>query len=122
MRPLGLLPRRRVRLPGEAAANPGRVRLDRVRLPRRAHTFLLEKRGYGPRRTRLACAQFLCRHGRFGRLSQGPLLPLPEPMVDETHGPSLAALELGRAGGPTHPRHGILERAGSGIVSEGEIA
>jgi len=47
-----------------------------------------------PITARLARAQFLLRHGRSRRLSQRPILPLPECMDEQTDGAHPAALEL----------------------------
>ncbi len=52
---------------------------------------------------RLAGAQLLFRHGGPGRLPQGPLLSVPEPVDQGPHGPRAAALELGGARGQAIP-------------------
>ena len=77
---LGLLPRRRVRRARGVAGGPRRVRVDRLRLPRRADPLL--RVGPAARRGGLAGAQLLLRHRGPRRVPEGPLLPLPEPVDD----------------------------------------
>ena len=67
-----------------AASEPRRarrVRVDGLRLPRRADAVL--RLGQAARREGLAVAQLLLRDRRPRRVPEGPLLPLPEPVDDE---------------------------------------
>ena len=61
-----------------------RVRVDRLRLHRRADAV------------RLAEPQFVVRHRRSVRFPEGPVLPVPEPVAPRADGPPAAALELAR--------------------------
>ncbi len=97
------------------AGGARRVRVDGLRLPRRADSLL--RLGQAPRREGLAGAQLLLRDRRPRRVPEGPLLPLPEPVDDGADGAPAAALELGRAGGPADPGDGVHERRGGGAAS-----
>jgi len=67
-------------------------------------------------------AQFVFRLYRPGRLPQGSLLSLPEPVDEDSDGARAAALELGRAGRPGDSGDGLHERGGSRIIPERQIA
>ena len=93
---LGLHRRDRPLGPAALALGGGRVRLDRLRLHRRADALSL------------AVAKLLLRHHRSGRLPQGPLLLLSQRLAAGAAGPPPAALELagtGRQGDPRLGRH-----------------
>ena len=92
------------------AVGGGRVRVDGLRLHRRADAL------------RLAVAKFLLRHHRSGRLPQGPLLLLSKPVAARAAGPSPAALELagtGRQGDPGLGGHELRPRR---AVSQRQVA
>ncbi len=91
--------------------------MDRIRLPRRTHAVLrLPRRPPG-----LARAQLLLRHGGSGRLPEGSVLPLPEPLVEAADGAPAAALELERAW-RGDPRDGVLECARGRAAAEWRFA
>ncbi len=109
-------PRRRLGLAARGVATHYRrarlplrdVRLDRLRLPRRAHSL------------RLARPQLLLRYRRPRRLPEGRLLALPEP-VDGPSGPApLSALELD--GRRYDRRLGLHERRRGRAVPERPVA
>ena len=83
------------------AVGRGRVRVDRLRLHRRADALSL------------AVAELLLRHYRPGRFPQGPLLLLPQRLAAGAVGPPPAPLDLagtGRQGGPRVGRHELRYR------------
>ena len=102
---LGLHPRLGVRDAGEGAAGHRRVRVDRLRLSRRADAVLRLGTDAGSRR--LARPQLVLRDRRSRRLSEGSLLPLSERVDVGADGPRAAALELGG------PREGSRSRCSS---------
>ena len=90
---LGVLPGRRVRRARGLAAGAGRVRVDGLRLPRRADPVL--RLGPAPGREGLARAQLLLRDRGPRRVPEGPVLPLPEPVDDEADGARAARTGTG---------------------------
>ena len=70
----------------------------------------------------LAQPQFLLRHRGPGRLPEGSLLPLPEPLDHQADGPPAAALELGRNGRQADPGGGLHELRRGGADPQREIA
>ena len=78
--------------------------------------------GRASERHRLAVAQLLLRHRGPGRLPQGPLLPLPEPVDQEADGARAAALELAGQGRAGHPGDGLHQRRRGRAVPERQVA
>ena len=93
-------------LSGQVPQRARRIRVDRLRLHRRADSLLRRPQR---RPDRLAVAQLLFRHGRLGRLPQGPLLPLPERVDQKAHG-SRRARQLELESGPDHPGDVLQQR------------
>ena len=90
---LGVLPGRRVRRARGLAAGARRVRVDGLRLPRRADAVL--RVGPAAGREGLARAQLLLRDRGPRRVPEGPLLPLPEPVDDGADGAPAARTGTG---------------------------
>ena len=87
--------RRGICRPGRPALHHGRVCVDGLRLPGRAHAL----------RRVVAFAQLLLRHSGPGRPAQRPVLPLPRPLEHRpAHPAPAAALDLARPRGPDHAR------------------
>ena len=111
-RPLGLHPGRRVRRTREEPRLRRRVRLDRLRLHRRAHAL---RPGH--------LAQQLLRHRRPLRIQEGPLLPLPGPLAaGSAHGAHPAPLELAGPRRQGHARRRLHLRRRGRTVPQRQIA
>ena len=94
---------------GSLALGGRRVRLDRLRLHRRAHAL------------RLALAELLFRHRRSVRLPQGSLLVLPQPLAAGAPGPPPALLGLAGLGGQADPRLGREQRGVRRVAAQRQI-
>src|ERR1019366_10209942 len=84
----------------------GRLRLDGIRLPRRAHSL------------RMAVYQLPFRHYGYVRFPQGQLLLLPGMVGIEARAASLPALELAGQGGPGGRSLGPQQHGARGAVSQ----
>ncbi|MBW8900187.1 MAG: hypothetical protein JF619_19165 [Massilia sp.] len=82
----------RLRVAGPEPVHGRRIRLDRLRLPRRTDALLRS-------------AQLVFRHRRPGRLPEGPLLPVPVALAGgPADGARAAPLDMAGACGPGHAR------------------
>ena len=109
--------RRRVRRSRTSSERAGRVRLDRLRLSRRADA-VLRGRGdstIGPRAARTSASSISPASRRIASTSTRAC------WTQSADGPHPAALELGRTRRRKDPGHGLLERRRGRIVPERQV-